>query len=156
MTGRRFPAPWTIIEHAESFWVQDAGGQTVGWFYFRTDPLVAKTHACCSRTRPGGWRRTSPGCQSCWGRAIATEPVMWGAPGMRSRVDPVAHIFRIDPPAWSYRQAHVRELWMAHTTHPVREGRPNPSGLPSLSRPPVRPFIVAPKLVACGRMIGLI
>jgi hypothetical protein len=23
--------------------VQDAGGQTVGWFYFRTDPLVAKT-----------------------------------------------------------------------------------------------------------------
>jgi hypothetical protein len=28
---------------------------------------------------------------------------------------------------------------------PVREGRPNPSGLPSLSRPPVRPFIVAPE-----------
>jgi hypothetical protein len=23
--------------------VQDASGQTVGWFYFRTDPLVAKT-----------------------------------------------------------------------------------------------------------------
>jgi O-methyltransferase domain len=30
-------------------------------------------------------------------------------------------------------------------SHPVREGRPNPSGLPSLSRPPVRPFIIAPK-----------
>jgi hypothetical protein len=30
MTPRRFPAPWTVIEHAESFWVQDASGQTVG------------------------------------------------------------------------------------------------------------------------------
>ena len=28
---------------ALSFWVQDASGQTVGWFYFRTDPVVAKT-----------------------------------------------------------------------------------------------------------------
>jgi hypothetical protein len=27
MTTRRFPPPWTVIEHAESFWVQDAGGQ---------------------------------------------------------------------------------------------------------------------------------
>jgi hypothetical protein len=33
MTARRLPPPWTIIENAESFWVQDAGGQTVGWFY---------------------------------------------------------------------------------------------------------------------------
>jgi hypothetical protein len=41
--ARRFPPPWRVIEHAESFWVQDASGQTVGWFYFRTDPLVAKT-----------------------------------------------------------------------------------------------------------------
>jgi hypothetical protein len=30
MTPRRFPPPWTFIEHADSFWVQDAGGQTVG------------------------------------------------------------------------------------------------------------------------------
>ena len=43
MTGRRFPPPWHVVEHPESFWVQDASGQTVGWFYFRTDPLVAKT-----------------------------------------------------------------------------------------------------------------
>jgi hypothetical protein len=43
MTPRRFPPPWTVVEHAESFWVQDASGQTVGWFYFRTDPLVTKT-----------------------------------------------------------------------------------------------------------------
>jgi hypothetical protein len=43
MTPRRLPPPWTVIEHTKSFWVQDARGQTVGWFYFRTDPLVAKT-----------------------------------------------------------------------------------------------------------------
>jgi hypothetical protein len=43
MTPRRFPPPWTVVEHAESFWAQDAGGLTVGWFYFRTDPMVAKT-----------------------------------------------------------------------------------------------------------------
>jgi ATP dependent DNA ligase-like protein len=28
-------AALTVVEHPESFWVQDAGGQTVGWFYFR-------------------------------------------------------------------------------------------------------------------------
>jgi hypothetical protein len=32
MTPRRFPPPWTVIEHAESFWVQDVSGQTVGIF----------------------------------------------------------------------------------------------------------------------------
>jgi hypothetical protein len=31
MTARRFPPPRTVIEHAESFWVQDASGQAVGW-----------------------------------------------------------------------------------------------------------------------------
>jgi hypothetical protein len=39
---RRFPPPWRVIEHAESFWVQDASGQTVG-STSGTDPLVAKT-----------------------------------------------------------------------------------------------------------------
>jgi hypothetical protein len=42
MTGRRFPPPWRVVEHAESFWVQDAGGQTVGWFYFRNHPETAR------------------------------------------------------------------------------------------------------------------
>jgi hypothetical protein len=42
MTPRRFPPSWTVIEHAESFWVQDAGGQTVGWFYFRDNPETAR------------------------------------------------------------------------------------------------------------------
>ena len=27
---RRFPSPCRVIEHAESFWVRDASGQTVG------------------------------------------------------------------------------------------------------------------------------
>jgi len=42
MTSRRFPPPWTVIEHAESFWVQDASGQTVGWFYFRHNEETAR------------------------------------------------------------------------------------------------------------------
>jgi hypothetical protein len=42
MTGRRFPPPWTVIEHAESFWVQDASGQTVGWFYFGHNEETAR------------------------------------------------------------------------------------------------------------------
>jgi hypothetical protein len=36
---------------------QDASGQTVGWFYFRTGPLVAKTAGVLlSRTKRGVWR----------------------------------------------------------------------------------------------------
>jgi hypothetical protein len=41
-TARRFPAPWTVIENAESFRAQDAGGQTVGWFYFRHNEETAR------------------------------------------------------------------------------------------------------------------
>ena len=41
MTGRRFPAPRTV-ENAESFWVQDAGGQTAGWLYFRHNEETAR------------------------------------------------------------------------------------------------------------------
>jgi hypothetical protein len=42
MTARRFAPPWTVVEHTESFWVQDAGGQTVGWFYFRHNEETAR------------------------------------------------------------------------------------------------------------------
>jgi hypothetical protein len=38
-----FPPPWQVSEHAESFWVQERQRSEVGWFYFGTDPLVAKT-----------------------------------------------------------------------------------------------------------------
>jgi hypothetical protein len=70
MTPRRFPPPWTVIEHAESFCVQDAGGQTVGWFYFRHNEETAR-QAKVLQTRPGVWRWTSPGCRSCLGRLTA-------------------------------------------------------------------------------------
>jgi hypothetical protein len=56
MTARRFPAPWTVIENAESFWVQDAGGQTVGWFYFRHNEETSRQAKVLPETRRGGWR----------------------------------------------------------------------------------------------------
>jgi hypothetical protein len=42
VTARRFPPPWRVIEHPESFWVQDAHGQTIGWFYFCDHPETAR------------------------------------------------------------------------------------------------------------------
>jgi hypothetical protein len=30
-----------VVEHQESYWVEDATGQTVGWFYFRDNPETA-------------------------------------------------------------------------------------------------------------------
>jgi hypothetical protein len=35
---RRFPPPWTIDEHTESFIVCDATGQALGYFYFEDEP----------------------------------------------------------------------------------------------------------------------
>jgi len=34
----RFPPPWTVEEHAESFIVRDANGQALGYFYFEDEP----------------------------------------------------------------------------------------------------------------------
>jgi hypothetical protein len=34
---RRFPPPWIIEEHAESFTVRDATGQALGYFYYFED-----------------------------------------------------------------------------------------------------------------------
>ena len=31
---RRFPPPWSIVEHAESFAIVDAGGQVLAYVYF--------------------------------------------------------------------------------------------------------------------------
>jgi hypothetical protein len=38
---RTFPPPWTVIERADCYYVQDANGQTIGWFFFRVDPETA-------------------------------------------------------------------------------------------------------------------
>lgn len=35
---RRFPAPWTIDEHEESFAVRDASGFSIAYVYFTADP----------------------------------------------------------------------------------------------------------------------
>ena len=37
-SARRFPPPWTIEEHSESFIVKDANGQALGYFYFEDEP----------------------------------------------------------------------------------------------------------------------
>ena len=34
MTDRRFPPPWSVIEHPESFVVTDASGQALAYVYF--------------------------------------------------------------------------------------------------------------------------
>jgi hypothetical protein len=55
MTSRRFPPPWRVVEHTESFWVEDAKGQAIGWFYFRHDPEVARHAGVLTRDEAGGW-----------------------------------------------------------------------------------------------------
>lgn len=40
--GRRFPPPWSVVEHAESYSVRDAKGFPISYVYFderQTDPL---------------------------------------------------------------------------------------------------------------------
>jgi hypothetical protein len=35
---RRFPQPWSIDEHPESFIVRDAAGRALGYFYYDPEP----------------------------------------------------------------------------------------------------------------------
>ena len=37
-TGRRFPHPWSTIEHADSIEVLDATGQPLAYVYFEDEP----------------------------------------------------------------------------------------------------------------------
>jgi hypothetical protein len=34
---RRFPPPWTVVEHNESFAVNDANGQNLAYVYFEDE-----------------------------------------------------------------------------------------------------------------------
>ena len=36
--SRRFPPPWSIEEHTESFTVKDANGQMLAYLYFEDEP----------------------------------------------------------------------------------------------------------------------
>ncbi len=38
LPSRRFPPPWTIEEHTETFIVKDANRQALGYFYFDDEP----------------------------------------------------------------------------------------------------------------------
>ena len=44
-SARRFPPPWVIDEHPESFIVRDATGQALGYFYFEDEPRRAPLSA---------------------------------------------------------------------------------------------------------------
>jgi hypothetical protein len=37
MTERRFPPPWTVIEHTASFAVHDANGQALAYVYYEEE-----------------------------------------------------------------------------------------------------------------------
>jgi hypothetical protein len=68
--------PWRVVEHAESFWVQDAHGQTVGWFYFRDHPETARHMGVLERDETD--RRSHPP-----GRGLEGNSRTMSAPGGR-------------------------------------------------------------------------
>ena len=37
--SRRLPAPWRVVEHAESYVVEDVNGQALAYVYFEDDPV---------------------------------------------------------------------------------------------------------------------
>ena len=50
---RRFPPPWTIDEHTESFIVRDATGQALGYFYSTMNRSAARRPIGLPKTRRG-------------------------------------------------------------------------------------------------------
>jgi hypothetical protein len=38
MPDRRFPPPWQLVEHTESFAVHDANGQALAYVYYEDEP----------------------------------------------------------------------------------------------------------------------
>jgi hypothetical protein len=71
VSARRFPPPWTIDEHAESFIVKNASWQALGYLYFDDDePQRRSATNRLTATRPAAWRQTSPSCRSWCGAPL--------------------------------------------------------------------------------------
>ena len=50
---RRFPPPWSIEEHTESFIVKDANGQRIAYLYFEDEPQRQMSMKRLSRNSSG-------------------------------------------------------------------------------------------------------
>ena len=71
LSARRFPPPWMIEGHTESFVVRDANGQALGYFYFDDEPQrPSATNKLTPRRGAAGWRRISPSCRSCYEKGL--------------------------------------------------------------------------------------
>ena len=46
---RRLPPPWTVVELADCFRVDDASGKALGYFYFLPARLLASDHKALSK-----------------------------------------------------------------------------------------------------------
>jgi hypothetical protein len=49
MSGSRFPPPWSIVEHPESFAITDARGQLLAYVYFEHEPGRRRTTSRLTR-----------------------------------------------------------------------------------------------------------
>jgi hypothetical protein len=92
---------WTVIERAESVWVQDAGGQTVGWF-----PSAQRRYGPPAGRSPGAV------CRS-YQAAIASRPTLNGL--VREG------LATIEPGTVCTGSRRITIVWVAITDHRVRK-----------------------------------
>jgi hypothetical protein len=60
MNARRFPPPWSIEEHPESFAILDATGQALAYVYMNAVLVVVSPRSTCRLTN---WSRS---VDRCW------------------------------------------------------------------------------------------